>query len=369
MKKTCRLFALCGVVLACTMTVAWAETSKLSSQLQTQAKTGNNNDPVEVIVQYKVVPTEAHRQKVAKFGGKLHDRMDQIRGAHYTIPRSELQTLADDPDVAYISPNRPLQAMFDDITDSTVHSDWANAYGQTGEGIGVAIIDSGVVDLPDFHTGSTSRIVYQESFVGGTPADQFGHGTHVAGILAGNGNGTVYIGTTPRVNIINLRVLDANGQGTDADVIRAINRAIALKLTYNIRVINLSLGRPVFEPAALDPLCQAVEAAWKAGIVVVVAAGNEGRNNSANTQGYGTITAPGNDPYVITVGCIKSNGTSTRTDDLIASYSSKGPTLFDHYVKPDLVVPGNKIVSLVPPGLTLSRKYPGNRVTGNFFRL
>ena len=91
-----------------------------------------------------------------------------------------------------------------------------------------------------------------------------------------------------------------------------------------------------------------MEAAWKAGIVVVVAAGNEGRNNSQGTNGYATITAPGNDPYVITVGAMKTMGTLTRSDDAIASYSSKGPTLLDHIVKPDIVAPGNRIISTIP---------------------
>src|ERR1035437_4160738 len=104
---------------------------------------------------------------------------------------------------------------------------------------------------------------------------------------------------------VNLKVLDRYGAGTDSMVIAAIQRAIALKNTYHIKVINLSLGRPVMESYTLDPLCQAVEQAWKAGIVVVVAAGNQGRNNSAGTSGYGTISSPGNDPYVITVGAMK----------------------------------------------------------------
>src|SRR5439155_7186913 len=104
----------------------------------------------------------------------------------------------------------------------------------------------------------------------------------------------------------------------------------------------------------LDPLCQAVEAAWKAGIVVVAAAGNYGRDNSMGTKGYGTIAAPGNDPYVITVGAMKTNGTSFISDDTIASYSSKGPTLIDHLVKPDLVAPGNQVISLLAPNCTLA---------------
>src|SRR5207237_5297985 len=140
----------------------------------------------------------------------------------------------------------------------------------------------------------------------------------------------------PNVHLLNLKVLDNNGQGRDSYIIAALQRAIALKNTYNIKVINLSLGRPVQESYTLDPLCQAVESAWKAGMVVVVAAGNDGRDNALNTFGYGTINAPGNDPYVITVGATKTNQASVRINDTIASYSSKGPTLIDHIVKPDL---------------------------------
>src|SRR5262249_10975398 len=169
--------------------------------------------------------------------------------------------------------------------------------------------------------------------------DRYGHGTHVASILGGNakmssgpGYTHTFRGIAPNVKFVNLRVLDGNGKGTDSMVISAIQRAIALKSTYNIKVINLSLGRPVMESYLQDPLCQAVEQAWKAGIVVVVAAGNEGRNNSKGTQGYGTITSPANDPYVITVGAMKDMKTVVRGDDFIASYSSKGPTLFDQIV-------------------------------------
>ena len=97
--------------------------------------------------------------------------------------------------------------------------------------------------------------------------------------------------------------------------------------------------------------------------MVVVAAGNEGRDNSAGNQGYGTITAPGNDPCVITVGAMKTEGTPGRGDDLIASYSSKGPTLVDHFVKPDLVAPGNRIASLRVAGQHAGHEYPGNRIS------
>ena len=168
-------------------------------------------------------------------------------------------------------------------------------FGWTGTGVGVAVIDSGIASRHDLTTsnGVTSRVVYRQSFVSSqTAADDYGHGTHVAGIIGSNGldsTGTgftkTFKGVAPNVNLIDLKVLDANGNGDESDVIDAIQTAISLKNTYNIRVINLSLGRPVFESYTLDPLCQAVEAAWKAGIVVVAAAGNYGRDNSYGIKG------------------------------------------------------------------------------------
>src|SRR5438876_839438 len=241
-------------------------------------------------------------------------------------------------------------------------------WGLDGTGVGVAVIDSGVTAVGDLYwwipSNQTygSRVVYSQNFVPGTTdsSDQYGHGTHVAGIIASQGwfstgsNFThTFKGIAPNTNVINLRVLDQNGAGTDSSVIAAIQTAISLKSTYNIRVINLSLGRQVFESYALDPLCQAVEAAWSAGIVVVAAAGNQGRNDSAGTEGYGTIAAPGNDPYAITVGAMKTANTPARVDDTIASYSSKGPTAYDFVVKPDIVAPGNQVVSTLAPNAPL----------------
>ena len=189
MKKTLRLAAIFGLALTCG-TVAWAGTEKLSTELKPENRTAgrsaqNAEANVEVIVQYKVVPTEAHHQRVAALGGTLRNRMDHIKGAHYTLPKSALATLANDPDVAYISPNRSLKAMFDQITNGTVGSSTANNQMQTGSNVGVAIIDSGVTSLNDFQGGLLdlfSRIVYQQSFVIGDSvvADEFGHGTHVA---------------------------------------------------------------------------------------------------------------------------------------------------------------------------------------------
>lgn len=305
---------------------------------------------------------------LAAHGGRLKHRFDHIKGAAYRIPVRMLDFLENHPDIAYVTPDRPNTPASDDTLSAVMADVASSQYGLDGTGVGVAVIDSGVYNHDDLQNAASSgsRIVYSESFVPGDSSvnDAYGHGTHVAGLIGGNGHDSqlaysqVYSGVAPNVNIVNLRVLDANGAGTDSLVIAAIQRAIQLKDTYNIRVINLSLGRPVYESYTLDPLCQSVEAAWNAGMVVVVAAGNSGRDNSHNTHGYGTVGAPGNDPNVITVGATKTNGTPQRSDDTVASYSSKGPTLVDHIVKPDLVAPGNRIISLFSPNSTIGNSYP-----------
>ncbi|HEX4602500.1 MAG TPA: S8 family peptidase, partial [Candidatus Angelobacter sp.] len=323
----------------------------------------NADGTVSVIIQFNQTPKAQHFTDMAARGGRMKFFLDRINGAALRIPVRMLAWLQNHPDVAYVSPDRTNKVASDDDIPAVTGDVARQQYGLDGTGVGVAVIDSGVFNHDDLQNanGTASRIVYSESFIPGdtSTSDPYGHGTHVAGILAGNGHDSQsgypvqYVGVAPNANIINLRVLDKNGAGTDSQVIAAIQRAIALKNTYNIRVINLSLGRRVFESYALDPVCQAVEAAWKSGIVVVVAAGNSGRDNSYGTQGYATIQAPGNDPNVITVGATKTNGTPSRLDDMVASYSSKGPTMLDHVVKPDLVAPGNRIVSLAAPGSTL----------------
>ena len=344
---------------------------KLSKDLE-ELKSGLSGATVDVIIQFKQAPTDAQHGKVEGHGGVLKKKLDVIRGAHYSVPVKSLPALADDPDVAYISPNRPLSGTSTSTLDYTPESVNAQVawqqWGLDGTGVGVAVIDSGVTAVGDLYwwipSNQTygSRVVYSQNFVPGTTdtSDQYGHGTHVAGIIASQGwfstggNFThTFKGIAPNANIINLRVLDQNGAGTDSSVIAAIQTAISLKSTYNIRVINLSLGRQVYESYTVDPLCQAVEAAWSAGIVVVAAAGNQGRNDSAGTEGYGTIAAPGNDPYAITVGAMKTANTPTRVDDTIASYSSKGPTAYDFVVKPDIVAPGNQVVSTLAPNAPL----------------
>src|SRR5579871_56411 len=364
-----------------TANLSQADSAKLSRELE-----GRQPDQiVDVIIQYKHVPTAEHHARVAARGGELKHNLDIVRAAHYSVRAETLDTLANDPDVEFISPDHPLYAASPvapytgspDYGWKTVGADLASSvFGVDGTGIGIAMVDSGVNDSNDLKDVlSHSRIVYKGVFIPGLSADdRYQHGTHVSGILAGNGANSISTqstysvrGIAPNANLISLKALNNTGVGTDSAVIAAIQQAIALKSQYNIRVLNLSLGRPVTTSYVNDPLCQAVAAAWKAGIVVVVAASNDGRNNTLGTNGYGTINAPGNSPYVITVGAMNTEGTLTPTDDKIATYSSKGPTSIDQVVKPDIVAPGNRIISIGNGGTYLEQTYPGNAVAKSVY--
>src|SRR5246127_949246 len=372
-------FLLLVVIFA--VTLAHADNSKISPDLQNYPST----QKARVIVQY-APGTQVNCSglfglvgclvnDILKLGGTVLSDLPLVNGLVAVLDGNGIVNLSNQSNVVYISLDRPLAPTLSNAAPAVnAFAAWQSGY--TGAGIGVAVVDSGVSSHPDLNGGSwgSSRVVWNQSFVpsNASASDQFGHGTHVAGLIAGNGSsskGTKYSktfeGIAPQANIINLRVLDQNGVGTDSAVIAAISTAISMKSTFNIRVLNLSLGRPVYESYKMDPLCHAVEAAWKSGIVVVVAAGNNGRYQPTN--GYGTITAPGNDPYVITVGAMKPMGTPTRVDDLMASYSSKGPTALDAIAKPDILAPGNLLVSLEAPGSTLSSEYPGNQVPYSFY--
>ena len=235
----------------------------------------------------------------------------------------------------------------------------SQAYGYDGAGIGVAVIDSGVTAWHDDLTYSGSnpavrqtgnqRVAAFVDFVKGAtvPYDDYGHGTHVSGIIAGNGFDSQgqHAGIAPGSHVVSLKVLDNLGRGVTSDVIAAIEYAVNNRALYNIRVINLSVGAAVTSSYNDDPLALAARRAVDAGIVVVAAAGNQGRT-STGAPLYGGITAPGNAPWVLTVGASSHGGTLNRLDDTHAPYSSRGPTRYDFAAKPDVLAPGTGVVSL-----------------------
>jgi subtilisin family serine protease len=246
-----------------------------------------------------------------------------------------------------------------------------------GRGVGIAVLDSGIdvahrtfsakLDL------SGSRLKVKKDF---TPEatngdkDPYGHGTHVAAAAAGQSTvaGGVYEGIARGADIINLRVLDSQGRGRTSDLLNALNWILTPKdpnkpvsssnptnaTTYRIRVVNLSLGTAAVDSYRDDPLCKAVRKLVDAGIVVVAAAGNNGKDGEGNKV-YGQIHSPGVEPSAITVGAANTFGTDARSDDGVATFSSRGPTRgswtdasgvrhYDNLIKPDLVAPGNKLI-------------------------
>jgi serine protease AprX len=339
------------------------------------------NDDFAVIVRASPKRTGRHAQRAAeavdRADGKVHRALSIVGGASATLKGEEILDLARDAEVQYISSDDVITVNFDPEAAAALASSPAivevgapeawRELGVTGNGIGVAILDSGIAPHPDlagrivasvdFTRGSSSSGAYGEVLV--PPADPGGHGTHVAGLVAGDGtaSGGAYAGVAPRANLVDVRVITASGSTTVSTLIAGMQWVLAHRAAYNIRVVNISAGGPATVSYRNDPLATAAEVLVFAGITVVVSAGNHGPKES-------TITSPGSDPFVITVGAIDDSGTATTADDAIASWSSVGPTPVDGLAKPDLVAPGRKVVSLRAPGSTLDRELADRVVAG-----
>jgi serine protease AprX len=229
------------------------------------------------------------------------------------------------------------------------------AQGDTGQGVTVAVLDTGIDNLPDF----SGRLVGGVDLSGGNNPfdDAYGHGTFVAGLIAGDGasSGGEYSGEAPGANLVSIKVAGASGDTDLATVILGVQWAVDHEQQYGIRVLNMSLGFQPIASTVINPLDQAVEAAWNSGIAVVAAAGNAGPSN-------GTILSPGDDPLVITVGALDDMAQPVVSDDEMTNFSSVGPTSPDGWVKPDLVTSGRSVVSLAAPGSTVYDQNPSARI-------
>ncbi len=253
---------------------------------------------------------------------------------------------------------------------------WTGSPQITGTGVTVAVIDTGIAgDLPDFRTSpsdATSRVIASvvTNPYATTATDRYGHGTHVAGLIAGNGFNRPagdplagrYAGAAPNADLVSIKASDDHGVATVLDVIHGLQFVADHHADYNIRVVNLSLESSVPQSARVDPLDAAVEAVWNKGVVVVAAAGNRGTASDAVTY------APGNDPYVISVGAVDDKGTKTLQDDALATWSSRGRTQ-DGHAKPDILAPGARLVSVLAPGSDFVTQCPSCIVSGQYIRL
>jgi subtilisin family serine protease len=336
---------------------------KVSREIQRKVWSGNGSEQVRVIIQPAGLWDDDLDSTIEGSGGTNVRRFHNFQVHIVTLPANAALAIAARSDVAYVSLNREVRALGHlSITtgvDQIRTTSGTNASGLDGTGIGIAVVDSGIdtTHKAFLDRSNNVRVVYSEDFTGeGRTDDPYGHGTHVAALAAGNGrisNGQ-YVGVAPNANILNLRVLNAQGVGTTGGVLRALDWIATNRDAYNIRVVNLSLGMPAIDSYRNDPICRSVRRLVDAGIVVFAAAGNNG-SDQEGTRLYGHIHSPGNEPSAITVGASNTFGTDGRGDDGVASFSSRGPTrsfavdqngavTYDNLIKPDIVAPGNKLI-------------------------
>ncbi len=302
--------------------------------------------------------------ELKKLATKTHGKLGVINGQVLTVSNRVLKALAANPAVVAVDFDRPIGTSNYRTALTIGARPVQTGFGLTGAGIGVAVIDSGITPWHDDLTNRRSSTSYPwgnqrvsafVDFVNGhtAPYDDEGHGTHVAGIIAGNGYDSLgqKAGVAPDASLVSLKVLDATGGGTISNILAAFDWILANHTQYNIRVVNMSVGAGIHESYWTDPLTLAAKRLVDAGVVVVAAAGNAGKNKAGQAQ-YGGISAPANAPWVITVGASSTQGTPNRADDIVANFSSRGPTFKDWAAKPDLVAPGTGTVSLANPQST-----------------
>jgi serine protease AprX len=332
---------------------------------------------VHVVIGSRAGAVSAVELTVKQHGGRVTRRLNALDVMIADVPRSALSSLAHSNNVTSMAVSAPVRLdaaggngngngkgrgrTQADANTSAIGVDSPRSQGFTGAGIDVAVIDSGVSPVP----GLAGRVVNAPDFsadaaVGTvTSLDAYGHGTHLAGLIAGNDPTTGFTGVAPQSRIVNVKVAAHDGSTTVENVLSGINWVIenAGKGGLNIRVLNLSLGLDAEDTYVGDPLAQAVEKAWKKDITVVVSAGNAGASSVS-------LQSPAVSPYIIAVAAEDTKATADTSDDTIADFTSNGSSTRT----PDLVAPGVGMVSLRVPGSALDDAYPDARIDDTLFR-
>jgi hypothetical protein len=338
---------------------------------------------VSVIVRENPGASSRPETLVKDAGGKVGRRIDIINGFVADVPKPALDSLESDPAVHSVTPNAPVKFLgrrikptYDPaefmryIAHSAIGAGSYYRNGITGKGVGVALIDTGTVPVQGLD--APGKVIHGPdlSFDSQAPnvahLDAYGHGTHMAGIVAGNdghfdqsSNKLPFWGIAPDAHVVSLKVGDAQGTTDVSQVIAAIDWVVQHRNDpgLNIKVLNLSFGTDGTQNYRIDPLAYAAEVAWRKGIVVVVAGGNAGYGSSK-------LNNPAYDPFVISVGGTDTLGTFGTSDDVVGSFSSRGNA--NRY--PDVVAPGKSVVSLRTPGSYVDLTYPNGRVSDRFFK-
>lgn len=359
----------------------------LDAPASASARPGDPSAPVQVVVQAEPGAGQAAADAVRRLGGTVTRSLPIVGGLAASVPAGAVAALGAADGVRTVSANRALQVQAAPpernpvatpsdpstavpLAPRVVRAPEAWAAGVQGEGVTVALVDTGVSDTPDLRDrikpvqtdeGGTDTATCYDLSGEGNCNDTYGHGTFMAGLIAGDGTarGGQAIGVAPKAKIVSVKVAGATGATDVSTVLAAIQWVVSFRSTYGIGVLNLSLGTDSLASWRSDPLNYAVEQAWQQGIVVVVAAANNG-------PAAGTIAKPGDDPWVITVGATDSRGTVGLGDDRLPDFSSRGPAP-EGVVKPDVVGPGSRVQSLRSWGSTIEKDYP-NAEPGRYRR-
>lgn len=306
----------------------------LNSKIMAQSR-----EEVPVIVQFNEGEGNL-KNNIKALSSRINSNLPLIDGFAGFMSTETIYRFMNSSEIKYISFDSKVYTLLD-VASPSMETYLPHDKGYEGEGITIGVIDTGVAPHRDL-TKPENRIIGFKDFINKRDEayDDNGHGTHVAGIIAGNGYSSKerYVGIAPKANILAIKAMDEDGGGSTSEIIEAIAYAVATKDKYNTKILNLSVGTPATNNCDRDPLCRAVQKAIEAGLIVVVAAGNSGPDRE-------TILSPGINPSAITVGAVDDKRTIDISDDKIAEFSSRGPTS-DGRIKPDLVAPGVSINSL-----------------------
>jgi serine protease AprX len=350
-----------------------------ASPLIAQVAAKDPSRQIGVIVRF--LPGADADALVATAGGTIVHRLSIIEGVSARMSAAGAMRIAGEPGVRYVSLDAPVRTSADEGSSTYADTTWApdttlttttTIARPTGKGVTVAVIDTGIAgDQPDFlGDDGTSRVVASVvlNSAAKTAYDTVGHGTHIAGLIAGNGTRRndglrgKYLGAAPDAKLVSVKVSDDEGNTSVGDVINGLQFVVEYKDQLGIRIANLSLNSSVAEPAATDPLDAAAEVAWMNGITVVASAGNRG--TAADAVGY----APGNDPFVISVGASDDQDTRGYGDDVMPGWSSIGRTQ-SGLVKPEVLAPGSRLISVLAPNSLYAAQCPTCIVDGAYLRL
>ncbi|HEX4431835.1 MAG TPA: S8 family peptidase [Frankiaceae bacterium] len=356
--STSRKTARRGRVVAAATTLAMtAVTLGVAGGTSAQASSATAKTPSGSVIVFKCANPAA---AVKAAGGKVIADLPLISGVSATLPKgANLTSCTVTADQSmHVSSQKGKDSLSDPVSTAR-RTLGLTSKSPDGSGVTVAVVDTGIDNSKDL----AGRVIHADvtGSSWNSDRDDYGHGTFVAGLIAGDGaasNGA-YAGAAPGARLLDVRVAKDDGSTSLSSVLRGLQAVAWTQKALNIKVLNLSLssGSPI--PFQFDPLSLALDALWSHGIVVVVPAGNDG-------PGAATISSPGNDPTLLTVGSLDESATASRLDDVVSSFSSRGPAA-QGIAKPDLVAPGAHLISLRAPGSVVDEENPGSRVANKYF--